>query len=123
MSTDCTVASADSAPCREKHRDVLRVASNGYQNGVELRSDTDIEVSRLAKLNPVEYERERRAVAKRLKVRAPALDRLVAAEREEFYDGGKQVVRLAYPSRSRGPSPSTAPNYWTPSLRAFAGMS
>jgi hypothetical protein len=42
------------------------------------------EIERLAKLSPLQYERERVEAAKRLGVRAGILDRLVAAERERL---------------------------------------
>src|SRR5262245_9522643 len=46
-------------------------------------------VERLARLSPVEYERERKAAAKKLGVRAPILERLVRDERIRLgLDGG-----------------------------------
>jgi putative DNA primase/helicase len=48
--------------------------------------DDDAEISRLAKLGKLEYERERKEAAKRLSIRPLILDRLVAAERHEFDD-------------------------------------
>jgi hypothetical protein len=41
----------------------------------------DVEISRLAKLNLIDYERERETVAKRLSIRLPVLDELVALAR------------------------------------------
>src|SRR5260370_31808178 len=41
----------------------------------------DVEISRLAKLNLIDYEREREPVAKRLSIRLPVLDELVALAR------------------------------------------
>ena len=42
---------------------------------------TDAEIERLAKLTALEYERQRKAAAEKLKVRAPILDKLVEGER------------------------------------------
>jgi hypothetical protein len=55
------------------------------------------EIGRLARLGKLEYERERKDAAKRLKIRAPALDRLVAAERDNCDDNAKQGRRLKLP--------------------------
>jgi len=44
----------------------------------------DAELERLAKLPPLQYERERKAAAKALGLRAPMLDRMVAAKRDEL---------------------------------------
>jgi putative DNA primase/helicase len=78
-------------------RDVLRVASDGRRNGIDLHSDAESEVSRLAQLGRLDYECERKAAAKRLKVRASALDRLVSAERDQCDDGSKQGRALNLP--------------------------
>ena len=64
--------------------------TNGCEHKKSAPSDDDIEISRLAKLSLIDYDRERKAVAERLNIRAPILDRLVAAERDKFDDGGKQ---------------------------------
>ena len=49
----------------------------------------DAELERLAKLSPLKYERERKAAAEALALRASLLDRLVAAKRTEMgLDGG-----------------------------------
>ena len=58
-----------------------RGAMNSKNSG---SSDVDREISRLAKLGMVEYERERKDAAARLNVRASILDRLVAAERDKL---------------------------------------
>jgi hypothetical protein len=47
------------------------------------QSKADAEIARLAKLSTVQYERERKAAAERLEVRASILDRLVEAERNK----------------------------------------
>ena len=84
-------------------RDVLRVGSDVCRNEIELQSDG--EISHLAKLSTLEYERERKAAAKRLNVRAPTLDRLVDAEREQFDDGSKQGRALSLPEPRPWPEP------------------
>jgi putative DNA primase/helicase len=49
----------------------------------------DTEIERLAKLKPLEYERERKAAAEKLDIRASILDRLVRDERARLgLDGG-----------------------------------
>jgi hypothetical protein len=55
------------------------------------------EIDRLAKLAPFEYERQRKAAAERLDVRASILDRLVAAERFRFVSDNKQGRALSLP--------------------------
>jgi putative DNA primase/helicase len=75
-------------------RDVLHVTSNGF----------DGEISRLAKLGVLDYERERKQAAKQLDLRAPVLDRVVAAERN--LDGGtKQGRALTLPEPDPWPEP------------------
>lgn len=86
-------------------RDVLRVASDGHRNGIELQPDADSEISRLAQLGKLEYERERKAAAKRLNIRAPVLDSLVAAERGEVDDDSKQGRALSLPEPEPWPAP------------------
>ena len=63
---------------------------------VELES-ADVEISRLAKLAPLEYERQRKEAAERLDIRASILDRLVAAERSKSSIDGKQGRALSLP--------------------------
>jgi putative DNA primase/helicase len=67
---------------------IERAASFERTNGAEPEADEDAdeldadkEIARLAKLRPVDYERERKEAAARLNVRASILDKLVAAER------------------------------------------
>ena len=60
----------------------------------------DAELERLAKLSPLKYERERKAAAEALGLRASLLDRLVAAKRTEMgLDGanGKQGRPIEFP--------------------------
>ena len=42
----------------------------------------DVEISRLAQLSTLEYERERETVANRLSIRLPVLDELVALAKQ-----------------------------------------
>jgi putative DNA primase/helicase len=60
----------------------------------------DAEISRLAKLSLIDYEREREAVAKRLSIRLPVLDDLVARARQ---------AAAAEPSLPFLPAVDTAP--------------
>ena len=57
--------------------------------------ESDAEIFRLASLERIDYDRERKVAAKRLNVRAATLDQLVAAEREP--DGVKQGRALSLP--------------------------
>jgi putative DNA primase/helicase len=66
--------------------------------------NVDGEIARLAKLRPVEYERERRDAAARLGVRASILDKLVAAERPNDGTPG-QGRPLELPEPEPWPSP------------------
>jgi Protein of unknown function (DUF3631) len=50
----------------------------------EQAEDPDVEIARLAKLTAVQYERERKAAAEKLDVRASILDKLVQAKRAEL---------------------------------------
>jgi putative DNA primase/helicase len=63
------------------------------------RDDDDVEIERLAKLTPFEFERCRKDAADALGVRAAILDRLVGAKRAELglHDGdGKQGRAVEY---------------------------
>ena len=59
-------------------------------------SDDDDEIRRLAKLSMIDYDRERKDAAERLNC-ASTLDRLVAAERENFEDDNKQGRAVILP--------------------------
>ena len=78
-------------------RDVLRVASSDGQTIEIEHSDDKSEIRRLAGLEKLEYEGERKQAAKSLQLRASVLDRLVAAERDEIDDGSKQGRVLILP--------------------------
>lgn len=67
--------------------------------------DDDVEIGRLAKLGTLEYERERKEAAKRLNVRPSILDRLVATERGQSGDDGKQGRALSLPEPEPWPEP------------------
>jgi Protein of unknown function (DUF3631) len=62
---------------------------------IEAETDTDAEIARLAALTPVQYERERKAAAERLDIRAAILDKLVQAERPE--SDSKQGSAISFP--------------------------
>src|SRR5262249_47423505 len=90
---------------REWGSDALRDEIDAHQGlpaieglGADMRSSCtdDVEISRLARLPVVEYERERREAAERLRIRAPILDRLVASERMKS-DENVQGRALALP--------------------------
>jgi hypothetical protein len=79
-------------------RDLLRVgSSDGPGDPTEFTPEADGEISRLAGLGKFEYERERRDVARRLRVRALVLDRWVAAKCGQSDDRGKQGHALSLP--------------------------
>jgi putative DNA primase/helicase len=67
------------------------------------------EICRLAKLGTLEYERERKEAAKRLNVRPSILDRLVAAERGQSGDDGKQGRALSLPEPEPWREPVSGP--------------
>ena len=61
-------------------------------------TDDDIEIGRLARLSPIEYERDRKVAAGQMGVRTTILDRLVAVERDNIDgDGAKQGRALSLP--------------------------
>ncbi len=66
--------------------------------------DSDAEISRLARLGIVEYERDRKNAAERLNIRIQILDRLVAAKREKSNDDGKQGHALSLPEAEPWPN-------------------
>jgi len=59
----------------------------------------DAEISRLAKLSRLDYDHERKAVAKALNIRAPTLDQLVEGSRPKLGDDGGQGRKLDLPDR------------------------
>ena len=67
----------------------------------------DAELERLAKLSPLKYERERKAAAEALGLRASLLDRLVVAKRTELGldgDDGKQGQAIEFPEPEPWPN-------------------
>lgn len=78
---------------------------HGFAHPPEEPNDSEAaaEIDRLAKLAPLEYERQRKAAAERLDVRASILDRLVAAERLKFATDGKQGRALSLPEAQPWP--------------------
>ena len=78
---------------------------NGSEPASPPSSDDDNEIRRLATLNLIEYERERKDAAERLNVRAPILDRLVAAQRGVQTDDNKQGHALRLPEPEPWPDP------------------
>jgi Protein of unknown function (DUF3631) len=70
-------------------------------------SAADAEITRLARLKPLEYEQQRKAAAERLDIRASILDRLVRDERVRLNpdDGGKQGHAIAFPNPEPWPDP------------------
>ena len=68
--------------------------------------DDDALITELAAMQPMKYERERKKAAERLGVRAPILDRLVAAERCKLgldQDDGKQGHAISFPEPDSWP--------------------
>jgi hypothetical protein len=69
-------------------------------------TDDDIEIGRLARLSPIEYERDRKIAAEQMGVRTTILDRLVAVERDNIDgDGAKQGRGLTLPEPQPWPDP------------------
>ena len=66
-------------------------------------AETGAEIVRLANLNPVQYEHERKDAAERLRLRASVLDRLVSAERP--VNEGMQGRALSLPEPEPWPQP------------------
>jgi hypothetical protein len=91
-------------PCNKNDGDGGAFSSEGLADD-RVRPDGDAQISRLGKLGALEYERERKEAAKRLNIRASVLDRLVAIEREQFNDAGKQGRALSLPEPEPWPDP------------------
>jgi hypothetical protein len=72
-------------------------------------TDEEIEITRLAKLKPLEYERERKAAVEKLDVRASVLDKLVQGERARLgldaNDGKLQGQAISFPEPEPWPEP------------------
>jgi hypothetical protein len=65
------------------------------QKEVAEETTDDVEIKRLAALSTVQYDRERKAAAERLRIRAAILDKLVQAERPD--DDAKQGRAVSFP--------------------------
>ncbi|WP_165421268.1 hypothetical protein [Bradyrhizobium sp. Leo170] len=74
--------------CRQIEKAMAdRAAEGASPDGVGPDAD-GVEIARLAKLRPADYDRERVGAAKRMGCRAQTLDRLVQAERDRVSGGG-----------------------------------
>jgi putative DNA primase/helicase len=75
--------------------------------GASIKDKVDLieEISRLAKLSTLDYERERKGAAERLNVRASILDRLIAAERDKGENGNKQGRAINFAEPEPWPEP------------------
>jgi putative DNA primase/helicase len=70
--------------------------------------DDDAELTRLAKLSAIDYERARKEAAEKLDIRAPILDKLIASKRAELgldADDGKQGSAISFPDPEPWPDP------------------
>jgi len=78
-----------------------------HTNGGAEPTAADAEITRLAKLTPLQYEQERKGAAEQLDIRAAVLDKLVAAERMRLNpdDGSKQGHAIAFPDPEPWPQP------------------
>jgi putative DNA primase/helicase len=70
-------------------------------------SAADAEITRLAKLTPLQYEQERKGAAEWFDIRAGILDKLVAAERARINpdDDNKQGQAIVFPDAEPWPNP------------------
>jgi hypothetical protein len=89
--------------------------SHGVGPSHEARADAELEsaddeISRLAKLATLDYERQRKEAAERLDVRASVLDRLVAARSAKSRDEGKQGRALSLPEPEPWPRSVNGPD-------------
>jgi len=92
----------DSLPDLDFKEPVPKAQGNGLD--VAARDDDfsvadkiDLEISRLAKLREVDYEKARKDAASKLGMRASILDKLVAAERPDSTPGNGRPLELATP--------------------------
>jgi putative DNA primase/helicase len=85
--------------CREADRKAARRRDDPPVRALtDEPTDDDIEIGRLARLSPIEYERDRKVAAEQMGVRTTILDRLVAVERDNIDgDGAKQGRGLTLP--------------------------
>ncbi len=86
---------------KEYHEQCRPNGENGYDGSQIIQ----IEIARLAKLSVAAYEVERAAAAKRLRMRASVLDRLVDAERKTGGDDSRQGHALTLPEPQPWPDP------------------
>jgi len=88
----------------QKHPEAYarRQVEKAQKERTEETSD-DAEIKRLAELSPFQYERERKAAAERLGIRAAILDKLVQAGRPD--DEAKQGRAISFPEPEAWPDP------------------
>jgi Protein of unknown function (DUF3631) len=95
----------------------------------EQAGDSDVEITRLAKLTALQYEQERKAAAEKLEVRASILDKLVQAERDKLgldEDDGKQGHAIEFPEPEAWPESVNGAallNALAAAIRKHVGMS
>jgi Protein of unknown function (DUF3631)/CHC2 zinc finger len=90
----------EAAPDYQQQQEPTATAPNG--NG------DDAEIERLAKLSALDYEKQRKAAAEKLDVRAPILDKLVTAKRAELgldASDGKQGHAIEFVEPEPWPEP------------------
>jgi putative DNA primase/helicase len=92
---------------KEKIDAKIAAAKGGKKNSGAKKGNgdakVDAEITRLAALNPVQYEQERKAAAEKLNLRASILDKLVKAERPD--DDNKQGGAISFPEPEPWPEP------------------
>jgi putative DNA primase/helicase len=88
--------------CRRADEEAAKRA-NG--NGHDESEIIQLEIKRMAKLHPVQYDRERELAAQRLGIRISTLDRQVEAEHKRSGDDNKQGQALLLPEPEPWPDP------------------
>jgi predicted P-loop ATPase len=73
---------------------LARKHSPGWTYGSKPVDPADIEIARLAKMRQLDYEREREAVAAKLGIRKPVLDKMVQAKRKQNAADEAEAKRL-----------------------------
>jgi hypothetical protein len=108
MATECGWA-GNNGSSQHIRNQYSRSISPQPANGSELEnhaiSDENVEISRLAKLNLMEYGRARKPASQSLGVPLNILDRVVEAERDKFDSDGKQGHTLNLPEPEPWPDP------------------